>query len=552
MANKLQHGKIIAVFNDYLNTDTPITFSKFCQEKKYVSGVPAVFDIDNVADETALTLVDKKFGTQKRKVENILTFIASRPELFDAGTITNVKEQVFNFCEKYDYNIKINDEVNDFLKDYKFFNVHRRKRHGKAKSFAKKVLVPSAIVAAITGLASAAISATASAVGSSLFISTAPWLDIIDHFALGAAAGFVATPVYMKASKHIVRNVYSKKGTKGSNLTQLDNANVDSVQDVKNLNLPISDLLSEISSRQDKINDLMILGTNPFRHPINAFKKYWNTKRSRDAMHEVMAFYKKIEAEIANAENAVAEDNENNTSINAAINSKIEKYRLLQSMIDQSLDQIERKVSIAMTDRDLASKSNKQLFEYSDIRAKQELEREGIDTSDYNVDKRVDNMFERRIDARFTNGTESLDEATLMAKTVEAQAKKLKLAQEKEARNEAYIRAEHSLLDIEKNGNMEAVIAASGINKNAVNKILELIHANQYTTKGKVKANQKSLALYNKGALLETEVDGKPIREAYSNLLKFINNNPQFAKAKEQNNTEEKQSNENDASAILL
>lgn len=536
MAIKLSHGKIMTVFNEYLDADTNKSFAAFCQEKQYFPSLNSDYKIDHLADSSVLSLVDKKFGQQKRKLESIMTFIAAKPDLFDETTIVAVKRQAFNFCEKYDFNLKLSDDTNNFFKQHHFLQINRRKRHGGAKSFGKKALIPAAITAVITGAISAGIVAAASTTGSSLLISTAPWLDVIDHFVLGAAAGFVATPIYMKTSKHIVRNYYKKKGTKGSNFTQLDNAQVQTLQDVKNLDLPIEDLLNDIKNKYAEITELRMLGTNPFLHPIRAFKKYWLTKRSRDAMHEVVAFRNMLNQEISIAEALILNENqnpnENSSTVTAAQNAKIQKYTLLQSLISEHLDSIDSKVVLSMMD-DQGSKraKKKHLYEYSDILAKSELTQDGIITNDYNVDKRVYAMLERRINARFTSGTESLDETAL-----EQQAKqKAKQKQEKQERKQMLddiaMRAEQSLLALEQSGELDRVVTESGVSRAVVDKILELIHSQQYTTKGKAKANARSLALGKNGKLLsETLVDGESIQQPYIQLIRYINSTTTVAK----------------------
>lgn len=500
MANTFKFSKITNVFNQYLSEkNLNMGFISFCKAQGFISGVPAKFNYDSLEqldDTYELALNGKKFKNQQLKIENIMKFVEKNHKSFNKQDIARIKEQVYTFCETNDVNLNLDADTNQFYKDYKFFRLNRRKRHGRMKSFAKKGLLPIAIVSALTGGASLIISSMAAIIGTSTLISTVPALQILSHTVLGALVGAVGTFSYMKISKNIVRNAYKKKGTKGTNISKLDNSDVATVKDVKHLDLPIFDLLNDINTNQDKLIELAERGTNPFLHPINALKSYWITKRNRDRMHEVVAFTNLLEERANKINKFVAEESnsENPSEECASLQANVNKYNLLLGAINEYKDDLKSKVILTMLDKNSTKqpknkdkyKTTKQLFEYADIWAKDDLKKANEKTTDYNVDKEVSRFLDDAVTKRFTSGTEATNPAK---EAIDKAAKQEERSLENSGKKSGYISAERDMLEVFNNNDIHTISTITAVPVDVINRINDILKSRHLTTTGKIKTS---------------------------------------------------------------
>lgn len=513
MANKFKFSKINTAFNEYLDdANLVLDLKKFFSSKGYISGIPSTFNYDQInesQDSYELNLSSENFSTQQGKIENILKFVATNEELFEKQDIEHILSQIVYFLISNDKKLKLDEDTALTLNKYELVKIKRRKKHAWAKAIGKKVIAPALITGAITSIAGLIISATRAVIGSSELISTVAGLEIAGVATAGFSIGFLATIATILIKNSVTRSYYHNKyGIKSHNFSLLNKAEVNNIEDIKSLNLPIIQLLDKIVTTDATLRELTIAGTG-WRHPINTIKSFFLTKVNRNRMHEVVGFTKLLSSKIVEG---------NPEEINV-------KYTLLRNVIEEYKNEIMEarigsmiKVRDAQNTEESYSVNKTQIYEYSDILAKEEIAQSQEKATSGLVCRRALEIMSRKVTDRLTGGEEYVRDLEAEAKE---KAAKRAITQSKTTAKKALLGlGEREMLEALETNDTDIFVTGTGLSSEDIIKIKELLTARLKTSTGKIKKNPSPLI--SSKALKNEDVS---LGESYAKLADFIKKN---------------------------
>ncbi len=367
---------VLTIFNNFISPENKNNdFESYYNSSEKSTKISTLNNIDFSND----------FENKKKKIVSFLNYIANDDNQQFAKKNKKsinliINESVASLIDN-DKKLSLDENTYKKIKNYQVANFKRRKKWKKRNFVAKKILAPALVTGAITGGVASIVSAFRSIIGSSYFISTVPFLEILNFATIGFCAGTIATASIIVAKNKLTKFYYNKKyGVKSNNLYLLNNSKAKSIEDVKSLNLPIVKLLDKIKATDEKLIELSNKGTNFLRHPINSIKSFFLTKTNRNRMHEVVGFNKLINQKL----------NDNKLSDNVKHNLEL----LKDTISEYKKDITENRVRVVLGKNKVIKKP---IFEYSDILAKEELSQENIITDNgKTIKKPSENLVTRR------------------------------------------------------------------------------------------------------------------------------------------------------------